>query len=193
MAKHPVFPILNPMRTLVFIRHGKAQPKLWSPDTAEDHTGRHLEETGKQQSRLVGSWLQARGIMPDHIICSTATRTRETCATVLEHMQLQNIPTTFDDAIYYRDVADIIACIKRAPAQAKTLFVVGHNPTLPQTAQFVDGGQNPVLHDQLYRQFGLAATALLDVNDEWGAIKPASGVLQAVFEPENVMAAASSQ
>lgn len=179
------------MRTLVFIRHGKAQPKLWSPDTAEDHTSRHLEDEGHQQARLVGAWLQARGIVPDHVICSTATRTRETCKTVLEHLQLPDVPVTFEDAIYYRDVADIIACIKRAPAQARTLFVVGHNPTLPQTAQFVDGGQNPLLHDQLYRQFGLAATALLTVDTEWGAIKPASGMLQAVFEPELMAAAAS--
>lgn len=173
------------MRNIVFIRHGKAQPKLWANDTPEDHTNRHLTDLGVAQAQEVGAWLKAQGAAPDYIVCSTATRTVETCKQVLIGMNIETVPTTFDDNIYYGEVALIATTISKAPQNARTLFVIGHNPTLPMTAQYFDGGNNRDLYEELHHRFNLAAVAWVEVPESavWAALKPGDGRLRATYEP----------
>lgn len=173
------------MKNIIFIRHGKAGPTLWPIDTPEDHTNRHLANLGEAQARDVAAWLTAHGISPDHVLCSTATRTTETCKHVLDAMNAASTPTTFHSAIYYGEVDVIMDAIRKAPTSANTLFVIGHNPTLPMTAQFLDAGNNADLHDELYHRFNLAAVAWVEVADnaDWAGLTAGSGRLRATYEP----------
>ena len=63
------------VRTLVLLRHGKS---AYPPDVG-DHD-RPLAPRGVREAGLAGDWLRANVPAVDAVLCSTATRTRETLA-----------------------------------------------------------------------------------------------------------------
>ncbi|HQY45284.1 MAG TPA: histidine phosphatase family protein, partial [Paracoccaceae bacterium] len=65
-------------RRLILTRHAKS---AWDDPTMSDHD-RPLNGRGRRSALELGEWLQSRGYEPDQVLCSTATRTRETWATV---------------------------------------------------------------------------------------------------------------
>ena len=85
-------------RTLVLMRHGKSG----YPDGVPDHD-RPLAERGEREAALGGQWIISDVGTVDAILCSTATRTRETLvATGIE------APVTFEERIYGASPDEII-------------------------------------------------------------------------------------
>ena len=62
-------------RTLLLLRHAKSD----YPAGVADHE-RPLAPRGKREAALAGDWLRANVPAVDAVLCSTATRTRETLA-----------------------------------------------------------------------------------------------------------------
>ena len=60
-------------RRLILMRHAKSS---WDNPFAEDHQ-RPLNGRGKRSAKAIGEWLRAQGYLPDQILSSSATRTRE--------------------------------------------------------------------------------------------------------------------
>ena len=61
------------MRTLVLMRHAKSD----YPDGVTDHD-RPLAARGDREAGLAGDWLRETAPTIDAVLCSTATRTRQT-------------------------------------------------------------------------------------------------------------------
>ena len=77
-------------RTLLLLRHAKSD----YPAGVADHD-RPLAPRGIREAGLAGDWLRANAPAVDAVLCSTATRTRETLArTGLD------APVTFVDRLY---------------------------------------------------------------------------------------------
>src|SRR6185437_11768101 len=70
-----VSPMTEQHRNLVLMRHAKSA----YPDAVADH-GRPLSSRGVRESGLAGDWLRANLPAVDAVLCSTATRARETLA-----------------------------------------------------------------------------------------------------------------
>ena len=62
------------MRELILLRHAHAEPAAAGQD---DHQ-RGLSATGRAEAQAAGDWLREHGLQPDRVLCSNATRTRET-------------------------------------------------------------------------------------------------------------------
>src|SRR6478609_1619971 len=62
-------------RTLILLRHAKS---AYPPGVA-DHE-RPLAPRGEREAALAGDWLRAHAPAVDAVLCSTATRTRQTLA-----------------------------------------------------------------------------------------------------------------
>src|SRR6476659_7642568 len=62
-------------RTLMLLRHAKSD----YPTGVADHE-RPLAPRGEREAGLAGDWLRAHAPAVDAVLCSTATRTRETLA-----------------------------------------------------------------------------------------------------------------
>jgi len=62
-------------RTLLLLRHAKSD----YPPGVADHE-RPLAPRGEREAKLAGNWLRAHAPSVDAVLCSTATRTRETLA-----------------------------------------------------------------------------------------------------------------
>lgn len=111
-------------QTLVFLRHGKST----YPQGVGDEL-RPLAKRGKRQAKLSGEWINANFEPFDLILCSPATRTRET----LEHAGLSG-PVEYVEDLYtasHRVYLDVIA---RLGAGHKRVAVVGHAPAISSSA-----------------------------------------------------------
>ena len=120
-------------RRLVLLRHAKAEPAGHGPDHA-----RPLALRGRAQATDVGLTLSAAGLVPDVVLCSSALRTRQTWDLVAG--RLPAAPSvTVDDALYELTVRELLARVRELPDTARTVLVVGHEPTMGAASAFFAG------------------------------------------------------
>src|SRR4029453_5768266 len=73
-----LFGVTDRYRTLLLLRHAKSD----YPQGVADHE-RPLAPRGEREAGLAGDWLRAHAPAVDAVLCSTATRTRQTLARTL--------------------------------------------------------------------------------------------------------------
>ena len=106
---------------LILTRHAKSD---WNDPTLDDHD-RTLNARGRHAAPLVGDWLQTRGHVPDHILCSTATRARETCELI--RARLDPAPeVTHVAGLYNAEAEKVLSHLQKR--EGGTLMAIGHNP-----------------------------------------------------------------
>lgn len=110
---------------------------LWRHAEAEDgfpDASRQLTEKGRKQARQVARWLQPRLPRKIRILVSPATRTQQTAKAL-------DLPFETVEAIGPgADARDILRAAGW-PDAAHPLLVVGHQPTLGETAALVLTGE----------------------------------------------------
>ena len=117
-------------RTLVLLRHAKAETPGDRPDVQ-----RRLTKRGAADSAAAGSWLAAEGIRPDLVLCSPATRTRQTWHGVA--MALADADPAgpapdvhYEAGLYDGGRTEVVDLLRAVPDGVGTVLVVGHNPTI---------------------------------------------------------------
>lgn len=157
-------------RRLVLIRHAKAAAG------ALDHD-RPLAARGIVDAVAIGAWLVAAGVAPDYVVVSTALRAQQTwegAAGVLGSPPV----VVADERIYGNTVDDLLASIHDAPADAATVVLVGHNPSMAELAFALDdGGGDPAARTALARSYPTSGVACSDVEAEWAELRPGGGTL----------------
>ncbi|WP_037141067.1 SixA phosphatase family protein [Rhodococcoides fascians] len=160
-------------RTLVLMRHGKSG----YPDGVPDHD-RPLAERGEREAALGGQWIISDVGTVDAILCSTATRTRETLvATGIE------APVTFEERIYGASPDEIIDEIALTDDAVHTLLVVGHAPGIPFTALELAEADGSEAAIEIGRKFPTSAIAVLTFDTSWAEIGRGTGVLTRYHVP----------
>lgn len=144
------------MRRLILLRHGKAAPHGAAPDFERSLVSRGIEE-----SRQVGSYLAEEGIIPDLALVSPAFRTRETWQAAA--LALGDVAVRFEPDLYLSSSDQVLHVIQEHGADAKTLILVGHNPSLHDLAvELVDHGDRYAFA-RMREHFPTAAFAVLDL------------------------------
>lgn len=162
---------------LILTRHAKSD---WSTPDQPDHD-RPLNARGRRQAPLIGRWLASRGDRPDLVLCSTATRTRETLDLILP-MLTSEPEVTFDPALYHAGSAKILSAIHAA--QVPVLMIIGHNPGLAEAAQHL--AHSPPVHPR-FSGFPTAATAVFDfTEDDWSKVGWGRGSLRDFVTPDEL-------
>ncbi|MGW1056458.1 SixA phosphatase family protein [Micromonospora rubida] len=129
-------------RTLVLLRHAKAEPP--GDDSDAD---RRLTARGDADAAAAGAWLARHGLLPDVVFCSTARRTRETWHGVALGMTGSPDETgpagsspavRYEPAVYAAGPAELLALVRSAPPEATTVLLVAHNPGVSLLSAFLD-------------------------------------------------------
>ena len=158
---------------LVILRHGKAEAFA-----AEDHR-RGLTERGRRACVADGEWLAARGIVPTHAFVSSAVRAQDTWKAVAEGSG-SVADARIEDAVYTADADTAVDLLRTAPADARILIYVGHNPTAASLAHLLDDGNpEPDAFRAMARGFPPGALAVLEVAVPWSEVGTATGHLVA--------------
>lgn len=151
-------------RTLLLMRHAKAEVGYGVTDY-----DRALTSKGRGQAERVGHLLTERGLAPDHVICSAAKRTRQTLDGVLGAMDLSVRPEVdYTEAAYLAGADELLGLVNLVDADASTVLVVGHNPTIAQVAASFVGSEALVAYSP-------ATVAAVDLEVEWLYAAPGTG------------------
>jgi phosphohistidine phosphatase len=122
-------------RNLFIFRHGKSS---WDIEGLED-IYRPLSERGLKAAETMAHRLLDRGLVPELLFASPATRALNT-ALIMKHIwQLPPSSLQVHEAIYMASVEEMDRVVGEAPAEVRNLAVFGHNPTFTVYAnQFLD-------------------------------------------------------
>lgn len=165
------------MKRLMLLRHAKSD----YPAGVSDHE-RPLAPRGQRDAPRMGREIARRGMLPDHVIASTARRTRETLALIEGSLGTHTLH--FERAIYEAPPEAILRVIRAVAPAVKTLLIVGHNPGLEQVAAFLTRGAGTAA-DPLGGKFPTAALAVLDFElDGWADIGGHQGDLALFLTPK---------
>jgi phosphohistidine phosphatase len=161
-------------RQLLLMRHAKSD---WDADFETDHE-RPLNERGVRSARLMGRFLAANDLEPDHVISSTAVRARRTAELAAEAGSWR-AEIALDRAIYDTAPGGVIERARRAP-NVYRLMLIGHQPTW--------GGAVAEIAGETVRM-KTATVAVIDLDvASWDEIGPGRGNLVAVHHPRDYFA-----
>ncbi len=161
------------MKRLFLLRHARAAFGTTDRD-------RPLARRGQQDASWLGQHLKQLGWLPDHILCSSASRARET----LENLQMgaQTVfSTKFRDDLYLASADHMIDQIRQLPQNINTPMIIGHNPGLSVLFHNLAEKHPRNSHVLTYPPCCLS---LLEFNiDNWSRIKKHTGQLITVIIP----------
>lgn len=160
---------------LVLVRHAQAK----DDNGAKDHD-RALTERGLRDAAALGGWLKDVDVQAEETCCSTATRTRETWAAVVEASAIGAI-VEHDSRIYNADPATLLEVLREVDRTVATVVMVGHAPGIPMLAAMLADGQGEAQAlEQLERNYPTCTAALLEIEDDWSDLQAGGAQLRAV-------------
>ncbi|MBM9505704.1 SixA phosphatase family protein [Actinacidiphila acididurans] len=163
-------------RTLVLLRHAKAD---W-PEVP-DHE-RPLADRGRQDAAAVGRRLVQDGVTADLVLCSTATRTRETWKLAVH--ELPHRPrTVYEERLYDATLGDLLALVGETSDEVGSLLLVGHNPGIHALADAMAGTADGDTMTRMNRGFPTAAFAVLTFSGSWKRAEHGVGRLASFWVP----------
>jgi phosphohistidine phosphatase len=162
-------------RTLLVMRHAKSS---WSTGVT-DHE-RPLNARGRQDVPRIARALASEGWLPDHVLCSDAERTRETLAWMQETLE-QDFPQTITSTLYLAGLRDLLRLVAAAPADARTLMILGHNPGCEEVVLHLTGDEIPMTTANVARLVAPAERGWAELVD-----RPCQFRLEGLLRPKEV-------
>ena len=161
-------------RRLILMRHAKSS---WANPAQEDKI-RPLNGRGKRSAEVLGNWLRENNYIPDQILTSSSTRTRETC----ERLGL-DAERSFLDTLYHAGSGQMMSILKQATGQC--VLMLGHNPGIAWFAH--DLVASPPEHPR-FGDYPTCATLVVDFPAEaWSDLKPGTGQVLDFVIPRELM------
>ena len=149
-------------RTLVLLRHAKAEQEGWDDDHERELTGR-----GRRDAAAAGRWLVEHHYGDDEVLCTTSDRTQQTAEAIWEG-GCPEAEVHLDRRIYLAPPERLLDVIHEADDDADVLMVVGHAPGIPSLAELLcDGEGSSVGHRAMADGFPTCALAVLHYAGRW--------------------------
>lgn len=162
-------------RTLILTRHAKSS---WDNQGLGDHE-RPLNKRGRKSAPAIAAWLRQNGWLPDEILCSTSTRTRETW----DRMGVQAVKVCFHSALYHADSEVMLRELSGATEPA--VLMLGHNPGIADFANRLV--RQPPDHIRFFDYPTCATTVMaFDVNS-WAEVKWRTGTVLGFTIPRELI------
>jgi phosphohistidine phosphatase len=166
-------------RRLILLRHAKSD---W-PDVPD--RDRPLAKRGRRDAPVVGRWLRGHGYLPEAVICSVASRTRQTWELVAK--ELGGSPSvTFEPRAYAASALTLLYLVRELPPACRAALLIGHNPAIEELAGSLaqapgaEGAPPPGL------RFPTAAVAVLEFGGDWADLAPGGARLTAHATPADM-------
>lgn len=167
-------------RRLVLLRHAKAEHN-GGPDLV-----RPLALEGRRQAGSVGAAMAADGLTPDHVLCSSSLRTRQTWELLRGGLGPQAGTATVEisDEVYDAGPRDLLELLRALPVTAATVLVVGHEPTMSALAATLAGPTSaPDVLGRVRHGVPTASWSVLEPTTPWTGLAPGTARLRALRVP----------
>jgi phosphohistidine phosphatase len=161
-------------RTLVLLRHAKAQTPGELPDV-----DRPLTDRGRADAGAAGTWLAAEGLNPRLVICSPAVRTRQTWHALAVAMATADPHTAapevhYEEKLYDGGRTELVDLVQAVSNDITTVLVIGHNPTVSDVSLLLRTDADPVEAADVLRTAGLAIHGIAGL---WSTCEPGTSPL----------------
>ena len=132
----------------------------------DDHE-RPLSAVGIRDAKRIGLWLKEKEYIPDEVISSTSTRTRETLSCLF-----LECPQIFEKSLYLADAEQMKSTLQTLLSE--TVILLAHNPGITELAH--DLMNHEEKHEN-FMDFPAASTLVIDFKaDRWSEVKSDSGI-----------------
>lgn len=118
-------------RRITLLRHGHA-------DEHPDDFTRTLSDAGRAAARAAGEALANAGWVPAHVLTSSAPRALATAELAMQACGYTGRIQS-ERGLYLASEARCLGALRRTPAQATSVLLVGHNPGLSRLARELCG------------------------------------------------------
>lgn len=171
------------MLQLLLFRHAKSS---WT-DPGVDDKDRPLNPRGVKSAPLIGRFMREHKLMPDLVLCSPARRARDTWK--LASAELRGSPRLLmEDALYdFGNGGRILDTVRARADSAKSVLVVGHNPSIERLAQRLIGSGEAKLRKRLGEKYPTGALAVIAFNTgDWSDVEDGKGTLSSFTRPRDL-------
>jgi phosphohistidine phosphatase len=172
------------MLRLMLLRHAKSS---WT-DPGRDDRDRPLSPRGIKAAPAIGAYMRKEKLFPDLVLCSPARRARDTWTLAAE--ALKAAPKLIvDDAIYdFGNGGRLLDSLRHKGNGAKSVLLVGHNPSLERLALRLVGKSDKTLKDRIAKKYPTGALAVIDFKAaDWKAVKDTEGFLISFTRPKDLL------
>ncbi len=166
------------IRRLLLLRHGKAE----SPYGDKPDLDRKLTSRGERSARLIGQYLREHELVPDLVLCSPSTRTRETWGGVVGALRTKPTARYVED-LYEASTDTYLDQIRKHGGDAGTLLIIGHNPSTEAALTRLGSDGSYMLPDA----FPTCALAVIESDtDSWTDLAPDNCSLATFVRPRDL-------
>lgn len=116
-------------RRLILLRHSKAE----SYGSVQDYL-RELTPAGRKKATTAAKMLVKKTRTPQLILSSGAKRALQTAQIIAKGLEYPEQSILVDDDIYYGSAQSILDLVRKVPDDIETVLLVGHNPSISETA-----------------------------------------------------------
>jgi phosphohistidine phosphatase len=171
------------MLTLSLLRHAKSS---WDDPSLEDFD-RPLAKRGIAAADRMGAYIQAQGLAPDAILCSSAVRARQTLELVLPHF-LGPPTVEYDRSLYLASAPVMLARLRRRDAKlTRHVMLVGHDPGMHALACQLASTGNPEQLRAMAHKFPTAGLAVIRFKARaWSKLAAGAGELDRFVTPKTL-------
>ncbi|QDP95185.1 histidine phosphatase family protein [Microlunatus elymi] len=149
--------------TLLLLRHAQAAEYAGG---VRDHE-RPLTDRGIEQATEVGNAIRAEGVSIDQVLCSSATRTRQTWSALGLDSKIE-----FSDEIYSAGSDTLLESARLLDEEVVTAMIIGHGPALPRLAVELAGpGSDQRSLDVINSRYPTATLAAYEVDVPWADLQ----------------------
>jgi len=167
---------------LWLLRHAKSS---WDDPELEDRD-RPLAPRGERAADGMRDYLDAEGIRPDLVVCSSALRTRQTLARVLPGLG-HELEISIERSCYTFDATDLLERLRRVPDGVGSVMLIGHNPAIEELAVGLCGRGGRL--DRLTQKYPTGGLAEIDLpRGGWHEVGDRTGELTRFVIPRDIEA-----
>ena len=160
-------------RRIAVMRHGKAE------QAGRTDFERELAARGDTDSADTGAWLALQGFRPDHALVSAAHRAVATWHSVARG-GAWDLEPYLSQVLYGAGPDTTLDLVREIPAEAATVIVIGHNPTIAYVASMLDDGEgDPAVASQMMSGYPTSAVAVFEFEGDWKDLAEAGARLVA--------------
>jgi phosphohistidine phosphatase len=162
------------------LRHAKSS---WDDPSLRDHD-RPLNGRGRRAAKAMARHIREAGIAPELVLCSTATRARQT----LERIEpvLGERETHVEAELYGASARSLLTRLRAVPDTVGSVLLIGHNPGFQELV--LELAAPGAARRKVEAKFPTAALATLAHEGAWDALAAGGAELVGYVRPRDLSA-----
>jgi len=164
---------------LFLLRHAKSS----HDDAGLADRDRPLAPRGRRAAKAMGGHMCDHGLAPALVLCSSATRARETLDGLGDGIR-ERADVRIEDELYKASAAGLLERLRRIPGDVSPVMLIGHNPAMERLALDL-AARGPNLAS-LARKYPTGALAVLEFEGTWSGLDADGARLVAFVRPRDL-------